>query len=90
MTLQGASRVGLDTAGGLITGLLQSTVRANSFAWVIAGAAVASHGSSPHNNATMLPGSVTVKIGGIPIVRANTAATCGDVATGSTNVRVGS
>ena len=75
-----ASRVGLDTAGGLITGGGQSFVKIGGSDWAIVGDAVAAHA---HTGVTMAAGSTLVRINGIPVCRAGDLASCGDVATGS-------
>ena len=77
-----------DTAGGdLIPS--QTTVFANDEEIIVHGDSVASHGISPHNNATMIAGSKNVFIGGKAVVNAGDAATCGHTSTGSTTVNVG-
>jgi uncharacterized Zn-binding protein involved in type VI secretion len=85
----GVARVNQDTAGGTITGALVPSVRINSQPVAVIGAAVAPHGDSPHNAATMATGSATVKAGGFKVCRAGDTATCGHAATGSGNVRAG-
>ena len=75
-----ASRVGLDTAGGVITGGGQSFVTIGGLNWAIVGDAVADHA---HTGATMAQGSALVRINGIAVCRAGDLATCGDPATGS-------
>ena len=84
--MPGIARVGVDTAGGLITGGGQSTVFVNSSLAAVIGDAVASHGSSPHDTAVMVGGSTTVFIEGIGVCRAGDLASCGDSATGSADV----
>ena len=67
----------------------QSTVFANAEKVVVNGNAVASHGISPHNDATITAGSNNVFVGGVAVCNAGDAATCGHTATGSTDVFVG-
>lgn len=81
-----ASRIGVDSAGGLITGALQTFVTISGAPWAVQGAAIEDHGSGPHNSATMAEGSPFVTIAGIAAVRADHLATCGHSATGSGHV----
>ena len=86
--MSGICRNGVDSAGGSLINT-QGTVFANSSEVIVDGDPVASHGSSPHNSASMIAGSNNVFIGGIPVCNAGDVATCGHVATGSSNVNVG-
>lgn len=77
-----------DTAGGdLIPS--QSTVFVNSEKIIVDGDSVAGHGESPHDSPIMIAGSNNVFIGGIAVCNAEDLATCGDAATGSSNVFIG-
>ena len=77
-----------DTAGGdLIPS--QTTVKANNEEVIVNGDAVAGHGPGPHAGPTMVAGSKNVFVGGIAVCNAGDLATCGDPATGSSNVIVG-
>lgn len=81
-------RVGVDAAGGAVIGNLAPTVRVNGAAVAVVGAAVASHGTNAHANATMVGHSATVRAQGIFICRAGDAASCGHVlGAGSASVR---
>ena len=60
---RGASRVGQDSAGGLILGPGEPTVLVNGFPISLRGDAVAGHGDSPHNAPTMTGGSNNVFAG---------------------------
>jgi uncharacterized Zn-binding protein involved in type VI secretion len=84
--MPGIARVGQDTAGGTITGSLAPTVIVNGFPIAVKGAAVAPHGDAPHNSAVMVGSSGDVIANGIQICRAGDAASCGDSATGSSDV----
>ncbi len=85
--MPGVSRVGVDLVGsGIIIGPGNTTVKINGSPVSVIGDAVASHGTGPHVAATLVVGSTTVFAGGIGVVRAGDAASCGDVATGSANV----
>ncbi len=91
--MPGISRLNTDTAGGLITGQLQSTVFVQGNPAAVIGDSVQPHAPCPtvlvHCSATMADGSSTVSISGIPVCRLGDAATCGHTATGSTTVYAG-
>lgn len=87
--MPGATRVNVDTAGGLITGPGVPTVRIRGDTAAVVGDAVANHGDSPHDSATLSTGSAKVRIRGEVAVRAGDLATCGHTATGATDVRWG-
>ncbi len=87
--MPGVSRVGVDTAGGVITEPGEPSVLVNGSPCSVIGDAVAGHGGGPHAAAVMVGGSSTVFAGGIGVVRAGDAASCGDTATGSPNVNAG-
>jgi uncharacterized Zn-binding protein involved in type VI secretion len=57
---RGASRVGKDTAGGVITGPGCPTVYVNGFPISLRGDAVAGHGKDKHAGPTMTGGSNNV------------------------------
>ena len=82
--MPGVALVGVDAAGGTITGQLQSRVFVSGAAIAVVGDPVAPHGppTPPHQSATMAAGSARVFIDAIPICRAGDAATCGHAATG--------
>lgn len=87
--MPGISRVGVDIAGGTIIGNLAPTVRVNGSSVAVTGASVTSHGIGAHASPTMSAHSSTVRANSIFICRAGDAATCGDVATGSSTVSAG-
>jgi len=87
--MPGVSRVGVDSAGGTITGPGVPSVIVNGAPISIKGDAVAGHGIGPHAGPVMVGSSGTVFAGGIGIVRAGDAASCGDIATGSSDVIAG-
>lgn len=87
--MPGISRIGVDTAGGTIVSPGEPTVFVNGSVISVLGDAVASHGTAPHNAPTMVGSSSTVFAGGIGVVRAGDAASCGHTATGSSNVFAG-
>lgn len=87
--MPGISRVGVDAAGGTITGNLAPTVFVNGSPIAVKGAAVAGHGPSPHASPTMSGSSSTVYANGIQVCRAGDAATCGHAASGSGDVNAG-
>ena len=62
---------------------------ANGEEVIVNGDAVASHGTTPHNAATMVAGSTRIFVGEKAVCNAGDLATCGDAATGSTDVFAG-
>lgn len=87
--MPGIARVGVDAAGGTITGNLVPSVRVNSAPVVVKGAAVAPHGTGLHAAAVTVGCSATVRAGGIGVCRAGDAASCGHLDGGSGNVAAG-
>ena len=87
----GVSRVGVDSAGGIILGMGAPTVFVNGRPVVVVGDAVSPHGPPipPHIGPVMQTGSSTVSANGIPVCRAGDLANCGHTATGSQNVFAG-
>lgn len=84
-----ASRANVDTAGGLILPI-QTFVKIDGAPWAVFGSPIVSHGSSPHDAATMAAGSTFVKIDGVAPCAAGMAATCGHTSTGSGPVTIAS
>ena len=80
------SLVGVNVAGGTITGQLQSRVYVDGRQVAVVGDAVAAHPPCPdvpvHCAPTMAEGSARVFIDGKAVVRAGDGATCGHVADG--------
>ena len=60
---RGASRVGRDSAGGVIVGTGVPTVLVNGFPISLAGDRVAPHGKDEHQSASMTGGSTNVQAG---------------------------
>ena len=87
--MPGISRVGVDVAGGTIVGDLAPTTFINGSHTVVLGAAVSSHGDSPHDNPIMIESSSSVFANGILVCREADKATCDHVASGSSNVFAG-
>jgi uncharacterized Zn-binding protein involved in type VI secretion len=87
--MPGVSRVGVDSAGGTIVGPGIPSVVVNGAPVSVIGDAVAAHGLFAHAAPTMVGGSGTVIAGGIGVVRAGDPASCGDTATGSSDVIAG-
>ena len=83
--MPGIARVGVDTAGGTILGGGQSTVFVNGSLAAVIGDAVQGHGPGPHGGPSMAEGSSDVFAENIGVCREGDAATCGDVATGSSD-----
>lgn len=91
MSILAASLVGIDSAGGgLILGDLEPHVRINGIGWAVRNAAIASHGSSPHDAAVISQGSTFVRINGVKPSAAGHSATCGHTLTGSAHVKIAS
>ena len=86
--MPGICRDADDAAGGALI-KSQSTVFANGKNVIVHGDNVTGHGVAPHNAPTMIAGSNNVFIGGIAVCNAEDLATCGDAATGSSNVFIG-
>ena len=87
--MPGVSRVGVDSAGGTILGPGVASVIVNGSPVSVIGDSVAGHGTGPHAGPVMVGGSGTVFAGGIGVVRAGDAASCGDTATGISDVIAG-
>lgn len=87
--MPGISRVGVDKAGGVITGNLAPTVFVNGSPIVVKGAAIAGHGNGPHAAPVMDEASADVFAHGIAICRSGDLATCGHAISGSGNVLTG-
>lgn len=87
--MPGVSRVGVDSAGGTIVGVLAPTVYVNGARVTCLNASVSGHGMPPHDAPVMAQSSGTVYAAGIPICRQGDAATCGHPATGSTDTFAG-
>lgn len=89
---QKVAQIGIAIAGGTIIGPGCLTVRANGIVVSVLGDEVTSHGTYEHAAPTMVESSLTVRAGGIGIVRATDAASCSHTVTAvscSTNVRAG-
>lgn len=84
--MTGVARVATDSAGGVIVGVLAPTVYVNGVHVAVLNSAVAGHGTGAHAAPVMAACSATVFAGGIGVCRAGDAASCGDVASGSSNV----
>ena len=61
---RGASRVGVDIAGGVVLGPGEPTVLVNGFPISLVGDAVAGHGQNEHAGPVMTGGSTNVLAGG--------------------------
>ena len=83
--MPGVSRVGTDSAGGIITGQGQGSVYCNGDLVAVIITQVAPHGQSPHDAAILIEGSPDVFAEQIEVVRAGDAASCGHTASGSSN-----
>ena len=90
--MPGATRVGVDSAGGSITGPGAPTVKVDGSTISTLGDGVVPHPpiDTPHMGApTMVSASSTVFAQGIAVVRSGDSASCGHSSSGSGNVNVG-
>ena len=88
--MSGISRIGVDTAGGTIIGMLQNgTVFANSSNVSVNSDPVQGHGTGVHAGPVMVASCNDVFINGIMVCKAGNQATCGHPSSGSLNVFVG-
>jgi uncharacterized Zn-binding protein involved in type VI secretion len=89
--MPGIARVGVDKAGGVVTGNLAPTVFVNGAPIVVKGAAVAPHPRGlPHEGSPVMDeASVDVFANGIGICRTGDLASCGHPISGSSNVLTG-
>lgn len=87
--MPGVSRVDEDTAGGLLINPQVSSVLINGQPIAVKGQEIQSHGTGAHASAVMVGSSTTVFAGGIEVCREGDDASCGDVATGSSDVFAG-
>lgn len=78
--------VGVDSAGGVITGPGASKLTIDGIKASLLGDTVSSHGDSPHRNARMVQGSGKLRVGGIPVVLQGHSASCGHTASGSSKM----
>lgn len=86
---RGISLVGVNSAGGIITGGGQDYHTVNGALTAVKGDGVASHGKSPHNSPVMAEGHDWYTINDIPVVVAGHSATCGHTANGQDWYTVG-
>ena len=85
--MPGASRVGMDSAGAVIVGVLAPTVFINNANVSVVGAAVQGHPPwGPHIAPSMAAGSPNVFANNIAVCREGDSATCGHPTSGSGDV----
>jgi uncharacterized Zn-binding protein involved in type VI secretion len=77
------SLIGIDQAGDTIVGPGNPNWTWNGVPISIVGDTIKPHKAGPHIAAKITVGSPWMTIEGIPVTRAGSAASCGDVATGS-------
>jgi len=80
--MPGIARVGIDSAGGVITGGMQGLVTINGAPVSVVGDDVAGHGTGSHAGPKMAQGSSLFTINGIPVCLAGHRASCGHEASG--------
>lgn len=85
----GIARLYQDVAGGPLISGSNNSVFINGMPGAVMGARVASHGDSPHNNASMITNSSSVFFDGMPACRMTDISSCGHAAIGSSNVFAG-
>ena len=83
------TRVGVNQAGGVITGPGSSTVKAEGARVSLINDSVAAHGKPTHTAPVMVGASSTVFATGKPVVRAGDSASCGHTANGASTVFAG-
>lgn len=76
------SLVGVNAAGGVITGGGQDYHTVQGSITAVKGDGVSSHGKSPHSSPVMAEGHNWYTINGIPVVCEGHLATCGHAADG--------
>lgn len=86
--MPGISRAFQDSAGGTILSGA-SNVRCNGSPVALLLSPVSGHGKDAHSGPYMLVTQGKVRANGLPIVTAGSPASCGHVASGSGNVRIG-
>jgi len=80
--MPGITRVGIDSAGGVIRGPGASLLTINGAPASLVGDEVTGHGSGSHASAVMVQGSAILTVNGVAVVLAGMRASCNDVATG--------
>lgn len=80
--MPGISVLGQNSAGAPIVGPGATTWTVNGSPISLLGDAVTGHGQPPHSAPSMVQGSSWMTIGGIPVVCAGCAASCGHTADG--------
>lgn len=80
------SLVGVDRAGGTITGPGAVKLTIGGIKASLLGDAVAGHGDGAHRGPRMVQGSSKLRVGGIAVVLQGHAASCGHQATGSSKM----
>lgn len=88
--MPGVSVVGVNSAGGVISGPGAANFTLGGKPVSVLGDGVVNHGSGPHQGPAMVQGSAKLTVGGKPVVFAGCAATCGHTADGSGKMVVGS
>lgn len=74
-------RVGVDSAGGVVTGVMSSKTFVDGSPVICVGAAVAPHGEGSHSNAVMVTGSSKTFANGHAVCGVGDAASCGHTLT---------
>ena len=82
-------RVNIDIAGGVILGGGNTTVFSNSQPISVDNDEVQSHGTGIHTNSRMIASRSNVYINGKRVCKEGNLATCGHIASGSSNMYIG-
>jgi len=88
--MAGVSRVGIDSAGGVITDTPDTKTTVSGAPIAVVGSHVASHGLGAHASAVIISGASRTTANGIPVCRAGSIASCGHTATGGIRTTVNS
>ncbi len=87
--MPGVTRCFIDSAGGVVLGGSNTTVVVNGVPGSVITTPISSHGEGKHSTATMVGASTSVFFSGLPVCRVGDSASCGHVATGSSDVFAG-
>lgn len=80
------SLVGVDSAGGVITGPGAPKLTVTGIKASLLGDGVAGHGNGAHSGPSMVQGSSKLRVVGIPVVLQGHSASCGHTASGSSKM----
>ena len=87
--MPGITRCFTDNAGGVVLGGSNSTVSVNGVPGAVITTPISGHGDGPHAAPWMAGASTSVYFSGLPVCRVGDTASCGHIATGSSDVFAG-